>query len=148
MTAAAATTTMRLSCALLFALIAQHHVAGKPQQQPGLDGVDDLLPSADATPGKKPDKTVKLDDYPDKNDKNKNPLLKEESGLWPFVTHITRTQIISTDSYCYRTKSKTVPILSITLPNPTTEQCRRKRAIDTASIMGQSAATAVARAIS
>ena len=53
-------------------------------------------------------------------------------------THITRTQIISTDSYCYRTKSKTVPILSITLPNPTTEQCRRKRAIDTASIMGQS----------
>ena len=58
-------------------------------------------------------------------------------------THITRTQIISTDSYCYRTRSKTVPILSITLPNnlgpkAITEQCRRKRAIDTASIMGES----------
>ena len=62
-------------------------------------------------------------------------------------THITRTQIISTDSYCYRTRSKTVPILSITLPNnlgpkTITEQCRRKRAIDTASIMGQSKCSA------
>ena len=62
----------------------------------------------------------------------------------PNQTHVTRTQIISTDSYCYRTRSKTVPIIGVTLPNnlgpkkEITEQCRRKRAIDTASIFGES----------
>ena len=62
----------------------------------------------------------------------------------PNQTHVTRTQIISTDSYCYRTRSKTIPIIGVTLPNnlgpkkEITEQCRRKRAIDTASIFGES----------
>ena len=63
----------------------------------------------------------------------------------PKQTHVTRTQIISTDSYCYRTRYKTVPIIGVTLPNnlpgpapPITGQCRKKRAIDTASIMGES----------
>lgn len=151
---------MRKCLLPLLLMVTADHVSALPQQLPDVLGAElavleellgsngGLLPSSEDP---KPIKTVKMDD--DKDDKNKDPALIEESGLWPFVTHVTRTQIISTDSYCFRTRSKTVPIVGFTLPNnlgpkTITSQCRKKRAIDTASIMGESAAAEVARAIS